>query len=60
MNPKFYPFIKACKAHGIGKSAAYKLLEEGALETFMIGPRRYVVLESLYALSQKIKNKGSD
>ncbi len=56
MDPKFYPFIKACKAHGIGKTAAYKILEENLVETFMVGPRRYVVLESLYALPQKIKN----
>ncbi|MBS0576069.1 MAG: helix-turn-helix domain-containing protein [Proteobacteria bacterium] len=52
--PAFAPFIEACRAHGIAKTTAYELLSDGLLETFRIGRRRYVRLESLRALPDRL------
>ncbi len=47
----FYPLVAACKLHGIGRSTAYELAESGEIESFFIGSKRYVMLESLRALA---------
>ncbi len=60
ITPKFYPLVAACKAHGICRSVAYQLAMDGVLETFMVGPRRFVVLESLYALSKRSQSTNTN
>lgn len=48
--PAFGPLVEECEKHGISRSVAYELLASGQLETFKIGTRRYVLLESLKTL----------
>src|SRR3546814_7971195 len=43
----FRPFIPECAKRGIGKTKAYELDDAGLLETFTIGTKRYVYLDSL-------------
>lgn len=50
----FRPFIPECAKRGIGKTKAYELADAGLLETFTIGTKRYVYLDSLLTLPQRI------
>jgi hypothetical protein len=51
----YAPFPAACVDRGICRAVAYDLLNEGALETFKIGRKRYVYLDSLLTLDQRIE-----
>lgn len=50
----FRPFIPECERRGISKSVAYALRSAGLLETFAIGRTRYVMVESLDTLPQRL------
>lgn len=50
----FRPLVDACREHGISRSVAFELAAEGKLETFAIGRRRYVKLESLRTLPERL------
>lgn len=52
--PAFGPLVEECEKHGVSRSVAYELVANGQLETFKIGTRRYVVLESLRTLPQRM------
>lgn len=51
---EFRPFIPECTKRGIGKTKAYELANEGLLETFTLGTKRYVYLDSLLTLPGRI------
>lgn len=51
---EFRPFIPECAKVGIGRSKAYELADEGLLETVLIGRRRFVYLDSLYSLPERV------
>ncbi len=53
----FAPFVEECAEHGISRTAAYRLADKGMLETFTLGRRRYVVLESLRSLPERMMTK---
>lgn len=53
--PAYTPFVKGCQEHGIGRTTAYSLLNEGLLDTFLIGTSRYVMVESLRTLPERLK-----
>ncbi|MBF6024897.1 hypothetical protein IU514_12755 [Lysobacter niastensis] len=50
---EFRPFVKECAKVGIGKTFAYELAKDGALETFTIGRKRFVYLDSFSGLSSR-------
>lgn len=50
----FGPMVETCKAHGISRTVAFELARTGLLETFTIGTRRYVRLESLRTLPERM------
>jgi len=50
----FRPFIPECTKRGIGKTKAYALANAGLLETFAIGTKRFIYLDSLLSLPQRI------
>lgn len=52
--PAFGLLLDVCAAHGISRSVAYELVASGHLETFKIGAKRYVLVESLRALPGKL------
>ncbi len=58
--PAFRPFIEACREHGIPKSTAYVLLRDGLLETFTIGRSRYIYLDSLHTLPERLAKAGRE
>lgn len=51
---EFAPFPAACIDRGIGKTVAYDLLKGGLLDTFKIGRKRYVYLDSLLTIAAKV------
>ncbi|WP_229668433.1 hypothetical protein [Arenimonas soli] len=48
--PTYAPLVLACAKHGIGKTTAFQLAKEGKLNTFKIGSRTFVMLDSLAQL----------
>ncbi|MDH5834244.1 hypothetical protein [Luteimonas kalidii] len=56
---EFRPFIPECNKVGIGRSKAYELANSGLLETTTIGRRRFVYLDSLYTLPQRLNAAAS-
>lgn len=51
---EYRPFVQACSKVGIGRSAAYELANAGLLETVKIGRKRFIYLDSLYSLPQRL------
>ena len=53
-NRDFRPFISECAEKGVKKTTAYALANAGLLETFTIGTKRYIYLDSLLSLPRRI------
>jgi hypothetical protein len=53
-SPTYRPLVPACADHGISRTVAFELARNGLLETFTIGARRYVRLESLRTLPDRL------
>lgn len=53
--PAFRPFVETCQEHGISRTAAYRYADRGLIETFTLGRRRYVVMESLRTLPERMR-----
>lgn len=58
ITPTFLPLVEACKAYGISRSVAFKLVKNKLLDSFTIGMRRYVYVESLDSLPERLASKG--
>lgn len=56
--PSYFPLVPACKAHGISRASAYRFVQSGHLETFLLGSRRMVWMESLRTLPDRIAGGG--
>lgn len=52
--PAYRPFVDACREHGISRTVAYELANAGKIETFLLGTRRYVIMESLRTLPDRL------
>ena len=52
--PTYGPLVESAQSFGICRSVAFALAREGKLDTFTIGTRRYVVLESLRTLPERL------
>jgi len=50
----YRPFIPECTKRGIGKTKAYELANDGLLETFLIGTKRFVYVDSLGTLPERL------
>lgn len=48
------PLVAVCKAHGISRTNAFKLSNGGMLKTFIYNGRRYVTLQSMRELPQRL------
>lgn len=53
-HPTYRPLVTACAEYGISRSVAFELARQGKLETFTIGVRRYVYLDSLRTLPERL------
>lgn len=51
----YRPFIPECNKRGISKTVAYELVNDELLETFLIGRKRFVYLDSLATLPERLK-----
>lgn len=51
---EFALFPEACINRGISRPVAFNLVAAGALDTFKIGRRRYVYIDSLLTLPERI------
>lgn len=54
----YRPFNIETARRGIGRTKAYELVNDGLLDTFLIGTRRYIFLDSLDALPQRLAAMG--
>lgn len=59
-SPAFRPLVEACIDHGISRTVAFELARKGLLKTFTIGTRRYVWLESLRTLPERLAANDTD
>lgn len=50
----FAPLVETCRSHGISRTVAFELAARGDIATFRIGKRRYVKLESLRTLPERL------
>lgn len=57
MQPTYGPLVPACAKHGIGRTTAFELAREGKLDTFKIGARTFVTMESLAALPERLRQQ---
>lgn len=56
---EFGPFVAECNKRGIGRTTAYALLADGHLETFLIGTKRYVYVDSVLALPARLAQQAA-
>jgi hypothetical protein len=56
--PTFGPLVPTCRAHGIGRTKAFELAAAGLLDSFTVGTKRYVLLESLRTLPERLAAAG--
>lgn len=52
---EYRPFIPECELRGIRKTKAYELANAGLLEVFNIGTRKFIYLDSLLSLPQRLQ-----
>lgn len=52
--PNYRPLVSACAEYGIGRTTAFSLARRGLLKTATIGKRRYVYLDSLRTLPERL------
>lgn len=54
----FGRLVPECKKRGIGRTVAFELAAKGLLETFTIGTGRYVKLDSLRTLPERLNKQN--
>lgn len=54
----YRPFIPECTKRGIGKTKAYELADAGLLDTFLIGKKRFIYLDSIAALPGRLAERS--
>lgn len=52
--PTFRPMVEECAKHGISRTVAFELVAKGLLQSFLLGKRRYVLLDSLRTLPERL------
>jgi|APMI01.1.fsa_nt_gi hypothetical protein len=55
----FAPLVETCSRHGIGRSWAFELARTGELDTFLLGKRRMVYLDSIRSLPVRLAMRGN-
>lgn len=59
IEPSFGPLVEVCNTFGISRTVAFELAADGLLDTFKLNSRRYVYIESVRTLPQRISDGGS-
>lgn len=55
IRPTYGPLVPVCAKHGIGRTTAFELARRGELETFRIGARTFVMLDSVATLPERLR-----
>lgn len=58
-DPAFRPLVAECAKYGICRSVAYELMNDGLIDTFKIGGKRYVKTESLRTLPERLQGRAA-
>ena len=53
-DPTYGPLVPAAKAFGVSRSVAFDLARRGLIRTFTLGARRYVYLDRLRTLPERL------
>ena len=56
--PNYAPLVIACKSFGIGRTVAFELAKKNLVKHFTIGSKRYVYIESLNNLPERLAAQG--
>lgn len=54
---RFGSLVEECRARHIGRTVAFQLARDGLIETFHIGRRVFVMLDSLDGLPERLAAK---
>lgn len=54
LRPLYGSLVEVCEQHGIRRTKAFELARKGLLETFCLGGKRYVYLDSVASLPARI------
>lgn len=54
VEPTYGLLVESCAAHGISRTKAFEFDRQGLLETFLLGRRKYVYLNSLRSLPERV------
>lgn len=57
--PLYGPLVEVCRRYGISRTRAFALARSGMLETFKLGARTMVYLESVRTLPQRLKQSAT-
>ena len=57
--PAYRLLVPACLDHDIARTTAFELVRSGKLDTFTIGARRYVYMESLRTLPERLAEESA-
>lgn len=52
------PLVTECRRRGIGRTMAYDLVKMGLLDTFLLGSKRMVRIDSLESLPDRLPASG--
>ena len=53
-DPSYGPLVESAAAFGVSRSVAFELARKGLIRTFRLGARRYVYLDSLRTLPERL------
>ena len=56
-HPAFGGLVEECQKRSIGRTVAFQLAQDGLIDTFRIGRRRFVVLASLDSLPERLRER---
>lgn len=57
---RYGPMVRECNRRGIGRTMAFKLQKLGLIETFLIGSKRMVMIASLEALPERLRQPAAN
>lgn len=58
IEPSYGPLVEVCKMLGISRSVAFELASDGLLKTFKLNARRYVFIDSVRTLPERLTHAG--
>lgn len=57
---RYGPLVLECRRRGIGRTMAYDLQKRGLIETFRLGTKRMVMIDSLDTLPERLHQPAAN